>query len=340
MQLVGDVLVQEELEVRIASCAARAARAAAETARSSESRRDAAALRARGCEPCATSTSAARSRRQSRASTATSWPTAVIVTRRFVRSTRFARSSDSSSWIATLNADCDTKHCAAARPKCLLLRERDEVTQLLEGRVVRRPAPSLHGARLLCGLRAVAEAHAEEIDVSHPLHLRAARAGCRTWSDARDRRAAALSDARCPARPPRACWRARQRLPRSGKRELVPITTISSIDVAFPRPSVGGASTAAFGGRSRGRRGSELSGGQRARILRFVGEILRTDREHRWGRIEARRRRYVLQLRERGLREQQHGRAERGAPYARGELQRCGARGASSLSFQRSVLNQ
>ena len=46
-------------------------------------------------------------------------------------------------------------------------------------------------------------------------------------------------------------WRARQRLPRSGKCELVPITRISSIGVVvIPRPSGGGASVAAFGGRA------------------------------------------------------------------------------------------
>ena len=71
----------------------------------------------RCCLP-AISTRLSTSRRHSRAWTSMSWPIEVMVTWRRVRSTSWAPSSDSRSWIAVLNADCETNDRAAARPKC------------------------------------------------------------------------------------------------------------------------------------------------------------------------------------------------------------------------------
>ena len=68
--------------------------------------------------PWAISTRLSTSRKTRRACVATSWPFAVIVTLRLVRSTSCVESTASSSWIALLKADCETKLRSAARPKC------------------------------------------------------------------------------------------------------------------------------------------------------------------------------------------------------------------------------
>ena len=80
------------------------------------------------------------SRSTSRACVATCLSAAVIVTCRLVRSTSCVSSTDSSSLIALLNADCETnERISAARPKCSVSRQRDEVLELFGAREPHNP---------------------------------------------------------------------------------------------------------------------------------------------------------------------------------------------------------